>query len=86
MPVWVPGEGDNAGFAKRSIRRAVAAGLAFRPLAITAKDTLDWFERQPADRQATLKAGLSPVRVGQLLSAWKSASPDDRDRAEGARS
>jgi 2'-hydroxyisoflavone reductase len=74
MPVWVPGEGVSAGFAQRSIRSAVAAGLSFRPLAVTAMDTLDWFRRQPADRQATLKAGVSPARVGQLLAAWKSVS------------
>jgi 2'-hydroxyisoflavone reductase len=75
MPVWVPGQGDSAGFAKRSIRNAVAAGLTFRPLAITAADTLDWFKRQPADRQAKLKAGMSPARESGLLSAWKSPSP-----------
>ncbi len=77
MPVWVPGEGDSAGFARRSIRNAVVAGLTFRPLAITATDTLDWFKRQPADRQAKLKAGMSPERVAALLSAWKSASRVD---------
>jgi 2'-hydroxyisoflavone reductase len=74
MPVWVPGQGDSAGFAKRDIRKAVAAGLAFRPLATTAADTLDWFRRQPPDRQAKLKAGISPARAGELLSAWRSAS------------
>ena len=71
MPVWIPGQGDSAGFAERSIRNAVAAGLTFRPLAITATDTLDWFKQQPPDRQANLKAGLSPAREHELLSAWK---------------
>jgi 2'-hydroxyisoflavone reductase len=74
MPVWVPGQGDSAGFAKRSIRNAVAAGLTFRPLAITATDTLDWFKQQPPDRQAKLRAGLSPAREHELLSAWKATS------------
>ena len=72
MPVWVPGQGDSAGFAKRSIRGALATGLTFRSLAITATDTLAWFRRQPADRQATLKAGLSPAREAELLAQWKS--------------
>jgi 2'-hydroxyisoflavone reductase len=81
MPVWVPGQGDSAGFAKRSIRKAVAAGLSFRPLATTAVDTLDWFRRQPADRQAKLKAGISPARAGELLLAWKSASRVDSEGA-----
>jgi 2'-hydroxyisoflavone reductase len=74
MPVWVPRQGDSAGFAKRSIRNALAAGLTFRPLAITAMDTLDWFKQQPPDRQAKLKAGLSPAREHELLAAWKATS------------
>ena len=71
MPVWVPDEGDSAGFAKRSIRNAVAGGLTFRPLTVTAADTLEWFKQQPPERQAKLKAGLSPAREQELLAAWK---------------
>jgi 2'-hydroxyisoflavone reductase len=72
MPVWVPGQGDSAGFARRSIAKAVAAGLTFRPLAMTAADTLAWFKEQPAERQAKLKAGLTPAREQEVLSKWKS--------------
>jgi 2'-hydroxyisoflavone reductase len=71
MPVWVPGQGATAGFARRSIRKAVAAGLTFRPLAMTAPDTLAWFKQQPAERQAQLKAGLTPAREEEVLSKWK---------------
>jgi 2'-hydroxyisoflavone reductase len=74
MPVWVPARGDSAGFAKRSIRKALAAGLTFRPLATTAADTLAWFKQQPAERQAKLKAGLTPAREGEVLAKWKSTS------------
>jgi 2'-hydroxyisoflavone reductase len=71
LPVWVPAEGDTAGFARRDIRRAQAAGLTFRPLRATAADTLAWFRTQPTDRQAKLKAGLTPEREAALLAAWK---------------
>jgi len=71
MPVWVPGFGDTAGFARRSIRKALAAGVTFRPLATSASDTLAWFKEQPAERQAKLKAGLTPAREEQVLSKWK---------------
>jgi 2'-hydroxyisoflavone reductase len=71
MPVWVPGQGGTAGFARRSIRKALAAGLTFRPLATTASDTLTWFKQQPAERQAKLKAGLTPAREEEVLSKWK---------------
>jgi 2'-hydroxyisoflavone reductase len=71
MPVWVPGRGETAGFAKRSIAKALAAGLTFRPLDTTAADTLAWFKQQPAERQAKLKAGLTPAREEEVLSMWR---------------
>jgi len=73
MPVWIPGQGDTAGFARRSIARALAAGLTFRPLPATAADTLAWFKSQPAERQARLKAGLTPEREAEVLAALKMA-------------
>jgi 2'-hydroxyisoflavone reductase len=74
MPVWVPAEGDSAGFAKRSIQRALKAGLTFRALATTSVDTLAWFRQQPDARQAKLRAGLTPDRENAALMAWKSSS------------
>jgi 2'-hydroxyisoflavone reductase len=71
LPVWVPAQGDSAGFARRDIRRALAAGLTFRPLPATAADTLAWFRTLPADRQAKLRAGLTPDREAELLAQWK---------------
>jgi 2'-hydroxyisoflavone reductase len=74
MPVWVPGQGDSAGFAKRSIRNALAKGLTFRPLETTAADTLAWFKQQAPERQAKLRAGLSPAREAEVLALWKSTA------------
>jgi 2'-hydroxyisoflavone reductase len=71
MPVWVPGDGDSAGFAKRSIARALNAGLTFRPTETTAADTVAWFKTLPADRQAKMKSGLTPEREAELLKAWR---------------
>lgn len=71
MPVWVPGSGDTAGFHRRSNRRALAAGLTFRRLETTAADTLAWFDQQPADRRAKLRAGLAPQREAEVLAKWK---------------
>jgi 2'-hydroxyisoflavone reductase len=71
LPVWVPGQGDTAGFHRRNISRALTAGLTFRPLAASAADTLAWFKSQPADRQAKLRAGLTPDREAALLADWK---------------
>jgi 2'-hydroxyisoflavone reductase len=73
MPVWVPGEGDTAGFGKRSIKHALDAGLTFRPLPQTSADTLAWFRQQPPERQAKLGAGLTPEREAEVLKAWRAA-------------
>ena len=74
LPVWVPGQGDTAGFHRRRNARAIAAGLTFRPLATTAADTLTWFEQQPATRQATLRAGLKAERETELLALLGAAN------------
>ncbi len=74
LPVWVPGQGDTAGFARRNIGKALGAGLTFRPLPTTAVDTLAWFRQQPPERQAKLKAGLTPEREAALLAAWKAGA------------
>jgi 2'-hydroxyisoflavone reductase len=74
MPVWVPGSGDTAGFARVSNAKALAAGLSFRPLATTAADTLAWFLSEPAERQAALRAGITPEREAEVLAAWHGRS------------
>jgi 2'-hydroxyisoflavone reductase len=67
FPVWVPGGGETQGFARRSIAKAKAKGLTFRSLADTTHATLEWFAAQPAERQATVRAGLKPEREQELL-------------------
>jgi len=73
MPVWVPGSGDSAGFARISIARALARGLCFRPLATTADDTLAWFRAQPAERQQTIRAGITSEREQAVLAALRAS-------------
>ncbi|MEP6692830.1 MAG: NAD-dependent epimerase/dehydratase family protein [Gemmatimonadaceae bacterium] len=71
MPVWIPGRGgEYAGFARRNIDKALAKGLTFRPLAVTAKDTLDFYNAEPEDRKEKLRAGLAPAREKEVLAAW----------------
>jgi 2'-hydroxyisoflavone reductase len=70
MPVWVPPIGESAGFAEVSIKRALARALTFRPLAETTRATLEWFKKQPAERQAKLRAGITPEREAEVLAAW----------------
>ena len=85
MPVWVPPTGEDAGFTRRSNAKAVAKGLTFRPLAVTAKDTLDWNKTRPAAEQKKLDDGTPTglaggargprcSRRGQLVHPSPSAS------------
>jgi 2'-hydroxyisoflavone reductase len=73
MPVWIPPAGEYAGFGSRSNRKALAAGLTFRSLADTAANTLAFHESRPAERQAKLRAGLTPEREKEVLAAWKAS-------------
>jgi 2'-hydroxyisoflavone reductase len=70
MPVWIPPRGEEAGGNQISNKRALAKGLTFRLLAETARDTLAWFKSQPQDRQSKLRAGLTPEREAEVLTAW----------------
>jgi len=75
LPVWVPPAGETAGFTQRSIARALAAGLTFRPFADTVKETLAFYNGQPEARKAELRAGLAAERERAVLAAWKARQP-----------
>jgi 2'-hydroxyisoflavone reductase len=77
LPAWIPPTGEYAAFGRRSSAKAQAAGLTYRPLSETARDTLTWWRSQPAERRAKPKAGLSPQREAELLALWhaKEAAP-----------
>lgn len=70
MPCWVPPTGATAGFGLFENRRAVEAGLTFRPLAETARDTLEWHFTRPEERRNELRAGIAAEREAEVLEAW----------------
>ena len=70
MPVWQPAKGGYEGFARFDISRELALGMTFRPLAVTTRDTLDYFHAQSPERQEVLKAGLSAEREKEVLAEW----------------
>ena len=67
MPVWA---GDELGLARTNISHAPAKGLTFHPLTETARDTLAWFKSQPQDRKSKMRAGITPEREAEVLTAW----------------
>jgi 2'-hydroxyisoflavone reductase len=72
MPMWIPNEGEYAGFGTSSNARAVKAGLKFRPIADTAKDTLAWLQTLPEDeRQKARSSGIKRDKEDKILAEWK---------------
>jgi len=70
MPCWVYPEPETRGFSDWDCSKAIAAGLEFRPLADTARDTLAWWKARPADAPA-MRTGLKPEKEAAVLAAWK---------------
>ena len=69
MPVWIPNTEEDAGFSHIDVSRAIRAGLKFRPLEETVRDTLEWAQSRPSDRE--WRAGLSTERESKVLAALK---------------
>ncbi len=66
LPLWIPNLPERAGFYSINSGKAIAAGLTFRPVAETIRDTLAWDATQPPD--APRPCGLRPERERELLA------------------
>ena len=73
MTNWTPPEGETLGMNQVSVAAAVAAGLTFRPLADTARDTMEWWNALADERRAEPRAGLPAEREAEVLAAWHGA-------------
>ncbi len=71
LPIWVAPGSAEAHIATVSGVRAHERGLITRPTRETARDTVRWWKTLPAERTATLRAGLKPEREAELLASWK---------------
>ncbi|TYP72472.1 NAD-dependent epimerase/dehydratase family protein [Paenibacillus methanolicus] len=65
LPLWVSAKMNWPGFMAINVKRAVEAGLSFRPLSDTAMDTLVWCRRLRPEGE--WKAGLDAEKERQLL-------------------
>ncbi len=73
---WIIPIDDYVGSARINIESAKAAGLTFRPLAVTVDDTLEWWHSDAVtdERRATAfnnPRGLNPEREAEVIAAWK---------------
>jgi len=69
LPLWIPStEPEATGHNAVNCTKAISAGLAFRSLADTVRDTLAWDATRPVD--VVRSGGLKSEREEQLLLAW----------------
>lgn len=74
MTNWTPPEGPTVGMNQVSVAAAVQAGLTFRPLADTARDTVEWWNSLPEERRGEPRAGLPAELEAEVLAAWHASS------------
>lgn len=67
---WIMLRGNNLGHTSVDNRKAVAAGLTFRPLEETVRDTLAWWPTVPQARRDKPSFAISPETEAAVLAAW----------------
>ncbi len=71
LPLWVPSsDAEHRGFARVDCSRAVAAGLATRPLAATVDAVLDEFATL-VDDDPRRRGKLTAERERELIARWR---------------
>jgi 2'-hydroxyisoflavone reductase len=67
---WALLKGNDYGMMSIRNDRAVAAGLAYRPVAETLRDTLAWWPTVPEARLARPRFAITPDQEQKALAAW----------------
>ncbi|MGI9628854.1 MAG: epimerase, partial [Longimicrobiales bacterium] len=70
LPAWIPG--DPLMFV--DVSSAVAAGLTFRPLSVTARDTIEWDRGRAEEDRRESQFGMSREREREVLDAWHASN------------
>jgi len=65
MGCWTPKKLNG----HTDVARAIAAGLTFRPIAQTIRDTADWVQNGRGDKP--WRAGMKDEREAELIAKWK---------------
>ena len=72
---WVMPDKDHYGSARISNKKSIEAGLTFRPLEDTVKDTLNWWNSDKVDseRKANFNTNLNAIlkKEKEMISQWK---------------
>ncbi len=69
LPLWIPSTDENTvGFMRIDCSRAIEAGLTFRPMDETIRDTVAWASQRDPERK--WRAGLDAEKETAVLTAW----------------
>lgn len=68
---WAMLKGNDDGMMSIRHEKAEAAGLKFRPLADTAKDTLTWWNKAPEARRKSPRFAITPAQEAAAVAEWK---------------
>ena len=67
---WAMLKGNDDGMMSIRHERAEAAGLTYRPLDATVRDTHAWWATVPEERRKSPKFTISPALEAEALAAW----------------
>lgn len=70
LPLWIAASSEDATLHTINVSKAVGAGLTFRPLIDTVRDTMAWDAARSADAPRRAGFGLSLEREAELLKVW----------------
>lgn len=79
MPFWLP-KGYSTTFDNQ---KGIEAGMKFRPIAETIRETADWFHEVRDESYRWRAYGMQPEREQELLAAWHSARSAASEGQEG---
>jgi 2'-hydroxyisoflavone reductase len=68
---WAMLKGNDDGMMSVKNDKAIAAGLNFRPLEMTVRDTLAWWPSVPQARRDNPRFAMKPDQEAKALADWK---------------
>jgi 2'-hydroxyisoflavone reductase len=68
---WAMLKGNDDGMMSIRHDRAEGAGLKYRPLAVTVRDTLVWWDTVPKARRESPRFTISPAKEAEALAGWR---------------
>ncbi len=71
FPLWIPPAGEAAGFHQRNIKKALAAGIKFRPVSETARAAMEWYNGVEEKLQAGLTRQMDPAKEAEVIKAFR---------------